>query len=289
YQDRQSVDEDEDAEPEITEEKETESLDRQAELALRIKEIQAVRNGERGGKWHKDEEFLFERLAMRSYEPLLPSDWRIDFSTFPEDLFTGKTKEALINYNFASSVRALQSLVTLGARVKEKYEIYLPAEKIMAKEIQNYIKWSETDGDYANLRFIPVITVLAARPGDKYDVIHKAIVDQLRFLALQHRQALSLPAPGRINTKGEVVLYSRRPPLLYGIMCAKTMAFIVTLDSADSKSEGRFITHFDFKELGKDVWNGLAIAIVVMCARNYMMSIKDELQPEEESSSDPDA
>lgn len=87
------------------EEKSTEYLDRQAELAKRMEEIQAVRNGERGGKWHVDEEFLFERLAMRSYEPLLPVDWRIDFPTFPEDLFAKDVRGALINYNFASSYR----------------------------------------------------------------------------------------------------------------------------------------------------------------------------------------
>jgi hypothetical protein len=37
-----------------------------------------------------------------------------------------------------------------------------------------------------------------------------------------------------------------------------------------------------------DVWNGFAVAILVIMARNYIMTIRDELELDDESSDDPD-
>lgn len=39
------------------------------------------------GHWAEAEEDLFYRLAMRGFEPLVPSNWQLDFSTLPESLF----------------------------------------------------------------------------------------------------------------------------------------------------------------------------------------------------------
>jgi hypothetical protein len=159
----------------------------------------------------------------------------------------------------------------------------------MSYEIQKYIKWSEVDGGYKKLCFIPVLTVVAARPREAIDSISKKITDQMEFLAKKHREHLTLSSP-RTNEVGEVEIYSRQPPLLYGIIVAQTLAIFVTLDSSDPQAKLRHIAHVDFKEKGHAVWNGLAVALVVVVARNYMMSIKDELdEDDQDSDSDPDA
>jgi len=50
------------------------------------------------------------------------------------------------------------------------------------------------------------------------------------------------------------------------------------------------VRYVDLKEEGHSVWNGLALAIIVVVARNHIMSIKDELEEEDEDiPSDPDA
>jgi hypothetical protein len=67
------------------------------------------------------------------------------------------------------------------------------------------------------------------------------------------------------------------------------MTIFVTLDSSDPQARLRHVSHFDFKEKNVDVWNGVAIAIIVIVARNYLMSIKDEFEVDDASSSDPDA
>lgn len=109
----------------------------------------------------------------------------------------------------------------------------------------------------------------------------------MEFLARKHRELLVLPSP-RINECGETELYSKQPPLLYGIIVAQTLAIFVTLDSADPEAKLRHIAHVDLKVHGHAVWNGLAIAIVVVIARNYIMSIKDDLEEDDVESSDPD-
>ena len=72
-----------------------EYLARQAELALRKEEIEQAKAT---GTWHPDELFLFERLALRSFEEILPAQWKIDLQTLPEDVFS-KNEGTFINSN----------------------------------------------------------------------------------------------------------------------------------------------------------------------------------------------
>ncbi|KIN00280.1 hypothetical protein OIDMADRAFT_82128, partial [Oidiodendron maius Zn] len=273
---------------EITaEEKVKEYLDRQAELALRKEAIDEVKAQ---GTWHPDEVFLFERLSMRSFEELLPASWQIDFPTLPETLFTTSPEKTFINYNCGSSsrgVKALQSLLSLGDRVKDKIEAHRPSERLMSKEIESYIKWSQMDGGFNKLRFVPVLTVVAAAHREAIDSISASITEKMENLAQKHRDELILEEP-RTNEVGEVEIYSRQPPLLYGIIVAQSMTIFVTLDSANSEAKIRHLAHFDFKVKDMNVWNGIALAIIAIMARNYLMSIKDELEVDDQESSDPD-
>lgn len=185
-------------------------------------------------------------------------------------------------------VRALQSLMSLGDRVTDKIQVGRPTERLMAKEVESYIKWSEMDGGYNKMHFIPVLTVMAAAHREAISSISDSITEKMENLAKQHRDYLKLEEP-RPNEVGEIEIYSRQPPLLYGIIIAQSMAIFVTLDSADPEAKIRHVAHFDFKDKGVNVWNGVAIAIIVIVARNYMMSIKDELELDDQVSSDPDA
>lgn len=184
-------------------------------------------------------------------------------------------------------VKALQSLLSLGARVKDKIEARKPTERLMAKEIENYIKWSEMDGGFNKLRFIPVLTVVAAAYKEAISSISASITEKMEHLAKKHREDLMLDEP-ITNEAGGVEIYSRQPPLLYGIIVAQSMTIFVTLDSANPEAKIRHVAHFDFKDKDVNVWNGVAIAIIVIVARNYLMTIKDELEADDQVSSDPD-
>lgn len=78
------------------EQKVQEYLARQAELALRKEDVEKAKAS---GDWHPEALFLYERLALRSFEPLLPVDWQIDFPTLPEILFTHDDENTFVNPN----------------------------------------------------------------------------------------------------------------------------------------------------------------------------------------------
>ena len=181
----------------------------------------------------------------------------------------------------------MQQVLNLGIRVQEQAGNER-ATQYIAKALKDYVKWTEKDGGYFKKRFIPVLAVVTGKPHHATDRISKAILDQMQFLAKNHREFLALPEP-RINELGEVELYRRQPPLLYGIIVAQTIAIFVTLDSSKPDATLRHIAHFDFKEPKVHVWNGFALAIICVVARNSVMSMKDEFEDEDESESDPDA
>ncbi|KUJ16127.1 uncharacterized protein LY89DRAFT_553130, partial [Mollisia scopiformis] len=258
-----------------------EYLARQAELALRREDIEKAKAA---GHWHPDAIILFERLSLRSFEEVLPSDYQIDFPTLPEDIFAPSGIDTFVNHNCRpahTGVRALQSLLRVGVRAREKLEATGVAEQVIAKTIKDYIKWSERDGGFERLRFLPVLVVVAAKPKQSTETLSAAIEAQMKFLAEQHREYLELPAE-HVNELGEVEKYRRQPPLLYGLIIARTMVIFVTMDSADPESKVQHLTHFDFNDKPMDVWNGFAIAYVVIMARNYIMSFKDEFEEEPE-------
>ena len=182
-------------------------------------------------------------------------------------------------------MRALQSLLSVGGRVRDNVLCGTRTERPLLREVNAYIKWSERDGGYDRLRFLPVLTVVAARPGQSISSISTSITNQLAFLAEQHRDLLRVPLTA---DQGELESFRRDPPLLYGIIIAQTMAIIVTLDSADHNAKIRHLYHVNFKEKGLDVWNSIAIAQVVIVARNFTMSVKEEFD-EDDPPSDIDA
>ena len=73
-----------------------EYLARQAELMSRQEEF---KKHIAGGQWHSDELYLFDRLSMRSFEPIFPLIWQLDLPTLNPALFSkGKT---FFNSNYA--------------------------------------------------------------------------------------------------------------------------------------------------------------------------------------------
>lgn len=181
----------------------------------------------------------------------------------------------------------MQPLLNLGMRIRGVSEIGRPT-KYIAKALNDYIKWTERDGGYFKKKFIPVLAVVTGKPNQATDRISKSITDLMQYHAKQHRDLLVLTEP-RTNEIGEIEVYRRPPPLLYGVIVAQTIAIFVTLDSSNPDAKLRHIAHFDFNEPKMDAWNGLALAIICVVARNYVMSIRDEFEDDDESSTDIDA
>lgn len=65
-----------------------------AELERERRETQAMEL--RGAGWSEDSVFLFQKLGLRGFEPLLPYGWYKDFQMLPADLFTHNMDKAFI-------------------------------------------------------------------------------------------------------------------------------------------------------------------------------------------------
>jgi len=262
-------------------------LARQAELAARMADIERAKVEK---NWHPDAFFLFERFCMRAFEPVLPKEYEPDFRTLPEDIYTDR-ESAFVNYHtdtLTYPCKALIALHNLGLQVRIKIEVGRPVDKYIVKQIKNYMKWAERDGNYGNLRFIPVLTVVAAKTTQTTQSMVASVFCEMKFLAERHREHLAA-LPGSYINSLEQIVYARPPPLLYGIVVAKANVILVTLDSASPDATLEHIQHFDLTKKAEDVWNGFAVAYIVIMARNYILSIKDTLEMDDHVPEDVDA
>lgn len=73
------------------------------------------------GQWADAERDLYFRLAMRGFEPLIPSNWKSDFSTLPESLFsTHDAGDAIIMSKSDKDFRGTLSLLSSPIRCERK-------------------------------------------------------------------------------------------------------------------------------------------------------------------------
>lgn len=63
----------------------------------------------RDAGWPEDAVFLFQKLGMRGFEPILPADWVDDFETLPEDLFTARRDKVFIRPSQGSDYHGMFS------------------------------------------------------------------------------------------------------------------------------------------------------------------------------------
>lgn len=281
------------------------ALSVQESLERRRAELQRV--AEAG--WHPDMVLLYSKLSMRGFEVLLPHHWLNDFPTCPGAIFSDDENATFINStsgkdfrgmskllqsylsytnNSLTGIRALQSLVSMGSRVRDLTAQSIAPEGLIEREIKAYMKWAEKDGGFYDLRHIPVLAVVSAVPGEDLENVNNAMNRQLQLLALQYRRAFSHPPPGIINEAGQIEIYARPPPVIYGIIILQTATVFVAVDAAKPAAPTKLIAHFNFSNTEMDVWNGFAIAIMVCNARNYVVSIRDSLAEEEPAADDPD-
>ena len=60
-------------------------------------------------------------------------------------------------------------------------------------------------------------------------------------------------------------------PTLYGVVVARTIMAFVTYDAALTESNVRNLALFNWRDQGQDVWNALAVALMVVQAREVLV------------------
>lgn len=80
-------------------------------------------------------------------------------------------------------------------------------------------------------------------------------------------------------------------PTLYGIVIAQTVMAFVTYNASHEEGDVRSLAVFNWREAGQDVWNALAVAIMAVQAREWLINldpVKDRTALNSKDSSDDD-
>ncbi|RAL63999.1 hypothetical protein DID88_003187 [Monilinia fructigena] len=282
-------DEEEDDDEISAEQKVNEYLAKQAAELAKAKET--VERARAEGQWSPEEIFLLERLQYMGHEGLLPH-WpkAYYFKTIPEAMwcdkddrnaFLGDSPEAFKWFQFLNNY--------LGRRVHDRYHSGNGSpEHQMKIWIRKYVDYTEKEGGYHKKKFTPVLCLVQGRWKASAAETTKRLQDQMAFHAESWRRSLLRPSP-IVNALGEIEIYFRRPPIIYGILYIQAKALFVTLDSSNPEAKIRDIHVCDFLDSSKHFWHAVSVAIVAKIAQKYMETFKDELEDDDPPDSNSDS
>ncbi|TGZ83369.1 hypothetical protein EX30DRAFT_329539 [Ascodesmis nigricans] len=231
------------------------------------------------------EALLFLRIRNRGHEPLMPAHWQVDFGTMPDSLFfdaevaneVGHIDSITLDGTF-SATNAFRGLVGLGCIVRGKMEAKKDPEDRILAEIRKYVRWSVEDVKKhlpGNNDIYPrVVLVGSYGKGSVHceNKMHRKLSD-LRRIVLRESAHLR-DAPLSPNAPASTPLTTSST--IYGIAVAGPVVALVTMHcTPEADPQGtkiKTMVTLDFSDTMMDFWNAVAVALLVIAAR------EDELE-----------
>ncbi|CAG8057219.1 unnamed protein product [Penicillium nalgiovense] len=210
------------------------------------------------------------QLLTRGCLPTIHRHWEKDFSTLPESLFfSGKydeTQRKESNFVLENdkgsefyAIRAFQELLKICGNVRDYCNILDICPGIyIKKSIEKYLRWALTDAGVRVQRDTPPVHVIYCKsqdeePKEAFNKVAKALESLLDTWQGQ----LAAPHDGE----------KAWPALIGFVLCGPVLS-VICLDTnphPQTLTQGiKFLGHFDLSDFDQDVWNTLAIAILVM-------------------------
>ncbi len=189
-------------------------------------------------------------------------------------------------------MKFLRLLVDAGLRVRERFQLNQAPEKPLHDALKKYFKWTMQDSKLINKQHIPVLAITCAKKGESVASLIGRCTDRLHDLGSQYREMWSIDGKGAKGEEEGVQHYSHELPTIFGIVITYSVVGFLTYDARYPGKAVRSMGNWDFSIDGQDVWQAFAVAIFMICARNYLMGLEEEglLGAEiEDDSDDPDA
>ncbi|KAL8719124.1 MAG: hypothetical protein Q9225_003836 [Loekoesia sp. 1 TL-2023] len=227
--------------------------------------------------WSKDEVWLFHKLNMRGFEPLLPETWDFDFETVPDKMFSRDDAKVLIKAregNEYNASRALHTLFELGGRVRDRIACRLRPEETLRRELLAYYKWSIMDAGLYRIDHIPVLAIGTAAHRESVTSVVGRVTDSLHDLGKQYRAHFF----DHYDPKTGKPVFKKDLPTLYGAVITYSIVTFVTYDSRFPGKQVQSMGSYNFSHMAQDVWHAFAAAIVMVRARDYLIELKEEEQ-----------
>ena len=251
--------------------------------------------------WDDDYIVLVQKIAMRGYEPILSRFSKFTWRFMPDSLFAEGDDAFLGSLRGATfrNEKALERLFELGGRVRDRIvlESKFTPERQTRKMVKEYMKWVEKDSGLDHKTAIPLLVIedgpVAVEPKDLQANARR----KLQKVAARYRAAF------RVNHSIEGSPVSRTStvlaypvPTLYAIIASGTGIALCAYRPDDDEPGVKMFAFLNMKDKAYDIWNSIAVAIIVCHARNVQLRIADETglgakSPDdvEEESDDPDA
>ncbi|EME40918.1 hypothetical protein DOTSEDRAFT_74465 [Dothistroma septosporum NZE10] len=243
--------------------------------------------------WDDDYITLIQKIGMRGYEPLLPRYIKFEYMFLPDGLFE-QTDDAFIGSvrgfrpgaHFKAG-KALTRLFELGGRVRDRAELIADGESTVGPEEQSrkqlnaYVKWAFEDAQIDKATAIPILATVFRPAGTEASELRTEATRRCRRLAARYREALRVQrsvevSPGSRSSMGTILSYEL--PTFYALVASHTIVALMAYRPEDENPEVKPMAYFDLGEHDHDVWNALAIAILVCHVRDVHIRIATDTQ-----------
>ena len=207
------------------------------------------------------------------------------------------------------ATKALSNLLSAGVRARDTSSVaHKNPAPTLSSTIKSYITWSLKDVGLNEKSITPLISVMAAPRTEAIQKTVTRMTTELQGLAAQWREiwaetqsandspevTMTNGTPTSSSRKRKRESHSETPtpaskqrererassttaeeplPTLYGIVIARTIMAFVTYDAALEESNVRNLALFNWRDQGQDVWNALAVALMVVQAREVLLAI----------------
>ena len=233
--------------------------------------------------WDDDHINLVQHIAMRGFEPIMPGHWKFEYRTFPDGLFSDEDEGTAIGSvcgNHFHATKALDPLLVLGGWVRDRagpLKGRVTPEMEVRKKLKEYIKWADRDSGLDKETAIPILTIENKPSHISSEVLANNAKRKLAALATRYREAFRVRQSIENSPRSHASTILSDPlPTLYAIIASHTLIALVAYNPNDTEPEVKSVAFFDMKDNKYDVWNSLALAIIVCHCRNVQVRIAEE-------------
>ena len=251
--------------------------------------------------WSEAEKDLFYHLSLRGFEPLLPRNWMMDFPTLPLSLYATDGADPLIKPSKQDefrAIKAIRDLIDLGRHVRGKVKCNKRPEPMIWRRFMTFLRWAFSDADIilsSETTYLRTHAVVILENGRSTQDALQTLTTEMRRLASDWLQVVPANTLSSHRDSSPSLAESLELPTIHGILICSAVVMIVTktveghqaryhpqifspdsynssaTDKDDEAADMRMIATLDFSDSRQDVWNALALAIVVTCIRDTVV------------------
>ncbi|KAF2216956.1 hypothetical protein CERZMDRAFT_93022 [Cercospora zeae-maydis SCOH1-5] len=233
--------------------------------------------------WDDDYITLMQRIGLRGREPILPAYMKFEYRFLPDGLFHSNDEEAFIsslrNSHFKAS-KALQRLLDLGGHIRDRQEVdpqNARPELEVKRHLKDYMKWAQADGVLDKQTAIPVLVQVYAEAGTPGEDMTAMAEDKCRALVQKWKKALEVARSvelSPVSRASDATILSYEIPTVYAILASDAIVAIMAYTVESDKCQPMALFDYNLKDY--DVWNSLALAILVCHVRNVQLRIAED-------------